>query len=93
MLQGERIGTVFHQDAHLWTLVKEECARDLAVAARECSRKLRVLNSIIFFFFLIVKLDIVMVSPEDSFFTPGELLASEFLAYFISWIQSKEFIE
>ncbi|XP_062005198.1 delta-1-pyrroline-5-carboxylate synthase-like isoform X1 [Rosa rugosa] len=44
VLQGERIGTVFHQDAHLWTLVKEECARDLAVAARECSRKLRALN-------------------------------------------------
>ncbi|XP_024189902.1 delta-1-pyrroline-5-carboxylate synthase isoform X1 [Rosa chinensis] len=46
VLQGERIGTVFHQDAHLWTLVKEECARDLAVAARECSRKLRALNSL-----------------------------------------------
>ena len=50
VLQGDRIGTVFHQDAHLWTLAKEESAREKAVAARESSRKLRVLNPLIFCF-------------------------------------------
>ncbi|KAM1038023.1 hypothetical protein ACFX13_033487 [Malus domestica] len=45
VLRGDRIGTVFHQDAHLWTLVKEEGARDMAVAARESSRQLRALGS------------------------------------------------
>ncbi|CAB4284590.1 unnamed protein product [Prunus armeniaca] len=45
VLRGDRIGTVFHQDAHLWTLVKEEGARDLAVSARESSRQLRALGS------------------------------------------------
>lgn len=42
VLQGKRIGTLFHQDAHLWTSVKEVGAREMAVAARECSRRLQV---------------------------------------------------
>ncbi|XP_057742872.1 delta-1-pyrroline-5-carboxylate synthase-like isoform X2 [Arachis stenosperma] len=45
VLQGERIGTVFHKDAHLWSSIKEVSARDMAVAARESSRRLQVLNS------------------------------------------------
>lgn len=43
VLQGERIGTVFHQDAHMWTVVKEVSAREMAVSARECSRRLQVI--------------------------------------------------
>lgn len=43
VLQGERIGTVFHQDAHKWTVLKEVTAREMAVAARECSRRLQVI--------------------------------------------------
>ncbi|KAJ6325188.1 hypothetical protein OIU76_012303 [Salix suchowensis] len=39
VLQGERVGTLFHQDAHLWVPVKEVCGREMAVAARESSRK------------------------------------------------------
>jgi len=42
VLQGERIGTVFHKDAHLWTNIKEVSAREMAVAAREGSRRLQV---------------------------------------------------
>lgn len=42
IVQGERVGTVFHQDSHLWTIVKEVGAREMAVAARECSRRLQV---------------------------------------------------
>ncbi|OVA15569.1 Aspartate/glutamate/uridylate kinase [Macleaya cordata] len=45
VLQGERIGTLFHKDAHLWAPRKEVGARDMAVAARECSRRLQALPS------------------------------------------------
>ncbi|KAF8402980.1 hypothetical protein HHK36_011073 [Tetracentron sinense] len=45
VLQGERIGTLFHQDAHLWAPLKEVSARKMAVAARECSRRLQGLSS------------------------------------------------
>ncbi|MED6196739.1 Delta-1-pyrroline-5-carboxylate synthase [Stylosanthes scabra] len=45
VLQGERIGTVFHKDAHLWSRVKEVSAREMAISARDCSRRLQSLNS------------------------------------------------
>ncbi|EXB36719.1 Delta-1-pyrroline-5-carboxylate synthase [Morus notabilis] len=45
VLQGRRVGTVFHQHAHLWPVVKEVCAREMAVAARECSLRLQALES------------------------------------------------
>ncbi|XP_008785506.1 delta-1-pyrroline-5-carboxylate synthase isoform X1 [Phoenix dactylifera] len=45
VLQGERIGTLFHQDAHLWELPKEVGAREMAVSARECSRRLQSISS------------------------------------------------
>ena len=35
MLQGERIGNVFHKDAYLWTNIKEVSAHEMAVAARD----------------------------------------------------------
>ncbi|GMI81066.1 delta 1-pyrroline-5-carboxylate synthase 2 [Hibiscus trionum] len=45
VLQGKPVGTLFHRDAHLWTLVKEVDAREMAVAARECSRRLQAMDS------------------------------------------------
>ncbi|KAK9742418.1 hypothetical protein RND81_03G171300 [Saponaria officinalis] len=45
VLNGQRVGTLFHKDAHLWISAKETGAREMAVAARECSRKLQALNS------------------------------------------------
>ncbi|QCE11792.1 delta-1-pyrroline-5-carboxylate synthetase [Vigna unguiculata] len=45
VLRGERIGTIFHKDAHLWTSIKEVSAHDMAVAARNSSRRLQLLNS------------------------------------------------
>ncbi|GMJ03143.1 delta 1-pyrroline-5-carboxylate synthase 2 [Hibiscus trionum] len=45
VLQGKQIGTLFHQDAHLWTSLKEVGAREMAVAARECSRRLQAMHS------------------------------------------------
>ncbi|XP_014504925.1 delta-1-pyrroline-5-carboxylate synthase [Vigna radiata var. radiata] len=45
VLQGQRIGTLFHKDAHEWAQVKEVDAREMAVAARECSRRLQALSS------------------------------------------------
>ncbi|RZC75983.1 hypothetical protein C5167_000704 [Papaver somniferum] len=45
VVQGEHIGTLFHKDAHLWAPVKEVDSRDMAVAARECSRRLQALPS------------------------------------------------
>ncbi|XP_022765098.1 delta-1-pyrroline-5-carboxylate synthase-like isoform X2 [Durio zibethinus] len=45
VLQGQRIGTLFHQDAHLWEPTKEVGSREMAVAARESSRRLQALSS------------------------------------------------
>ncbi|KAG1337821.1 delta-1-pyrroline-5-carboxylate synthase 1 [Cocos nucifera] len=45
VLQGQRIGTLFHQDAHLWALPNEVGAREMAVSARECSRRLQSISS------------------------------------------------
>ncbi|KAK9913611.1 hypothetical protein M0R45_037421 [Rubus argutus] len=45
VLQGQCIGTLFHQDAHLWTSVKEVDARGMAIAARESSRRLQAITS------------------------------------------------
>lgn len=45
VLQGERIGTLFHRDAHLWAPHKEVGGREMAVAARESSRKLQAMSS------------------------------------------------
>ncbi|KAB2098373.1 hypothetical protein ES319_A01G234500v1 [Gossypium barbadense] len=45
VLQGKCVGTLFHRDAHLWTLVKELGVREMAVTARECSRRLQAMNS------------------------------------------------
>ncbi|CAJ1970938.1 unnamed protein product [Sphenostylis stenocarpa] len=45
VLQGQCIGTLFHKDAHEWAQVKEVDAREMAIAARECSRRLQALSS------------------------------------------------
>ncbi|KAJ8765868.1 hypothetical protein K2173_020384 [Erythroxylum novogranatense] len=45
VLQGEDVGTLFHDDAHLWTSAKEFGAREMALAARESSRRLQALSS------------------------------------------------
>ncbi|CAH8363500.1 unnamed protein product [Eruca vesicaria subsp. sativa] len=45
VLNGLRVGTLFHKDAHLWAPVVDTTSRDMAVAARESSRKLQALSS------------------------------------------------
>lgn len=45
VIKGQRIGTLFHKDAHLWATAKETGAREMAVAARESSRRLQALSS------------------------------------------------
>ncbi|KAJ8533529.1 hypothetical protein K7X08_006853 [Anisodus acutangulus] len=45
VLHGERIGTLFHRDANTWASIGEIGAREMAVAARECSRRLQGLSS------------------------------------------------
>ncbi|KAJ4719951.1 Delta-1-pyrroline-5-carboxylate synthase [Melia azedarach] len=45
VLQGERIGTLFHQDAHLLDPVNEIGVRDMALSARESSRRLQAISS------------------------------------------------
>ncbi|CAK9135663.1 unnamed protein product [Ilex paraguariensis] len=45
VLQGEHIGTLFHRDAHKWAPHGEVDVREMAVAARECSRRLQSLSS------------------------------------------------
>jgi delta-1-pyrroline-5-carboxylate synthetase len=42
VLKGEKIGTLFHNEANLWECSKEATAREMAVAARDCSRRLQV---------------------------------------------------
>ncbi|KAK7387419.1 hypothetical protein VNO78_28215 [Psophocarpus tetragonolobus] len=44
VLQGQRIGTLFHKDAHKWAPVKGVDAREMAVAARDCSGRLQALS-------------------------------------------------
>ncbi|GFY82161.1 delta 1-pyrroline-5-carboxylate synthase 2 [Actinidia rufa] len=44
VLQGERIGTLFHRDAQKWAPVGDVGARDMAVAARESSRRLQAMS-------------------------------------------------
>lgn len=43
VMRGDHIGTLFHADAHQWVDLKETGARDMAVAARDASRRLQVL--------------------------------------------------
>nr|ABY89287.1 pyrroline-5-carboxylate synthetase [Phaseolus vulgaris] len=45
VLHGQRIGTLFHKDAHKWAPIKEFDARQMAVAARDCSRRLQAMSS------------------------------------------------
>ncbi|KAF7144485.1 hypothetical protein RHSIM_Rhsim04G0162000 [Rhododendron simsii] len=45
VLNGERVGTLFHQDAHSWLPLTDVGSREMAVSARECSRKLQGLSS------------------------------------------------
>lgn len=45
VLRGERIGTLFHRDAHQWVSTGETGVRQMAVAARESSRRLQALPS------------------------------------------------
>ncbi|KAI5054422.1 hypothetical protein GOP47_0030684, partial [Adiantum capillus-veneris] len=46
VVEGERVGTLFHKDAHLWGLKKEQSARQMAVSARKASRELQKLSSL-----------------------------------------------
>ncbi|XP_011076783.1 delta-1-pyrroline-5-carboxylate synthase-like isoform X2 [Sesamum indicum] len=45
VLNGKRIGTLFHRDASKWVPQGEVSARDMAVAARESSRRLQAMSS------------------------------------------------
>ncbi|AQK86399.1 delta-1-pyrroline-5-carboxylate synthase-like [Zea mays] len=45
VLQGEKIGTLFHKDASLWEPSSDVSACEMAVTARECSRRLQNLSS------------------------------------------------
>ncbi|CAI5940434.1 unnamed protein product [Closterium sp. NIES-64] len=47
VLSGEMVGTLFHKDAHLWAVSKsvKSAGRDMAVAARDASRKLQALST------------------------------------------------
>ncbi|KAK9025697.1 hypothetical protein V6N11_038555 [Hibiscus sabdariffa] len=44
VLQGQRICTLFHRDAHLWEPTKEVGACEMAVAARDSLERLQVSN-------------------------------------------------
>nr|XP_043629817.1 delta-1-pyrroline-5-carboxylate synthase isoform X2 [Erigeron canadensis] len=43
VLRGQRIGTLFHREAHTWVPSQELNAREMAVAARESSRLLQAM--------------------------------------------------
>ncbi|KAL6503211.1 Delta-1-pyrroline-5-carboxylate synthase [Orobanche hederae] len=45
VLEGQRIGTLFHRDAHRWITLDEFSAREMALAARECSIALQTISS------------------------------------------------
>ncbi|KAD5317483.1 hypothetical protein E3N88_17429 [Mikania micrantha] len=45
VLNGERVGTLFHKDAHMWIPITEIGPHEMAISAREASRRLQVLTS------------------------------------------------
>ncbi|CAI9091566.1 OLC1v1026632C2 [Oldenlandia corymbosa var. corymbosa] len=45
VLRGECIGTLFHRDARQWVPTGETGTREMAMAARECSRRLQAMSS------------------------------------------------
>ncbi|CAI9098303.1 OLC1v1034924C1 [Oldenlandia corymbosa var. corymbosa] len=45
VLHGQRIGTLFHRDAHMWVTLTDIGSREMAAAARDCSRRLQKLSS------------------------------------------------
>ncbi|KAI5019188.1 hypothetical protein ZWY2020_044076 [Hordeum vulgare] len=45
VLRGEKIGTLFHKNASSWEPSKDASVREMAVAARDCSRRLQNLSS------------------------------------------------
>ncbi|CAI9297626.1 unnamed protein product [Lactuca saligna] len=45
VLNGERVGTLFHKDAHMWIPVTEIGPHEMAISAREASRRLQALSS------------------------------------------------
>ncbi|MCD7465782.1 Delta-1-pyrroline-5-carboxylate synthase [Datura stramonium] len=44
-LDGERVGTLFHREAIKWASTDDIDAREMAVSARECARRLQALSS------------------------------------------------
>lgn len=42
-LDGQRVGTLFHREAIKWASIGDFDAREMAVSARECARRLQVL--------------------------------------------------
>lgn len=42
VLNGQHIGTLFHKDAYLWVSNSDISAQDMAITAKECSRRLQV---------------------------------------------------
>ncbi|VAH66388.1 unnamed protein product [Triticum turgidum subsp. durum] len=44
-MRGEKIGTLFHNEANVWDCSKEVTTREMAVAAKDCSRHLQNLSS------------------------------------------------
>ncbi|KAI5081096.1 hypothetical protein GOP47_0004279 [Adiantum capillus-veneris] len=45
VVNGERIGTLFHKDAHLWISKKEASTRQMAAMARDASRRLQKIST------------------------------------------------
>ncbi|KAI3772692.1 hypothetical protein L6452_03884 [Arctium lappa] len=45
VLNGERVGTLFHKDAHMWIPVTEIGPHEMAGSAREASRRLQALTT------------------------------------------------
>ncbi|XP_075507887.1 delta-1-pyrroline-5-carboxylate synthase-like [Primulina tabacum] len=45
VMDGQRVGTLFHRDAHKWETLNEFGAHELAIAARECSMHLQCMSS------------------------------------------------
>ncbi|XP_004240687.1 delta-1-pyrroline-5-carboxylate synthase-like isoform X2 [Solanum lycopersicum] len=44
-LDGQRVGTLFHREAIKWASIGDFDAREMAVSARECARRLQTLSS------------------------------------------------
>lgn len=75
-MQGEKTGTLFHKDAKQWVSLNSSGAREMAVAARNASRRLQVPVALSFLQYSFLFLDMFGQSEGSKLAQPQALTSS-----------------